>query len=56
MLERHKAVFAEELGTYTKTIVDPTQTPQFCKARSVLYALRVRVNDQLKQLEAEGII
>ena len=59
-MERHKAVFAEELGTYTgpatKIIVDPTQTPRFCKARSVPYALRERVNEQLKQLEAEGII
>lgn len=60
VLERHKEVFKEELGTYTgratKIVVDPMETPRFCKARSVPYAMRERVNDQLKQLEAEGII
>ena len=60
MLEKHRAVFGGDLEEYkgppTRIVVDPKEPPHFCKARSIPYALRDRVDDQLKQLEAEGII
>ena len=60
MLEKHRAVFGDDLGEYkgppTRIVVDPKEPPHFCKARSIPYAVRDQVDDQLKQLEAEGII
>ena len=60
MLEKHRAVFGDDLGEYkgppTRIVVDPKEPPHFCKARSIPYALRDREDDQLKQLEADGII
>lgn len=39
VLEKHKEVFRTELGAYNgpvaKIVVDPKETPRFCKARSV---------------------
>ena len=59
VLARQQALFQKELGEYkgpAATIgIDPNETQRFCKARSVPYALRQRVDDQLK-LEAEGIL
>ena len=37
-------------------MIDPNETQRFCKALSVPYALRQREDDQLKKLEAEGIL
>ena len=59
ILERHTQVFNEELGLVKHTAkihVDPTAKPRFCKARSVPYALRAQVEQELDRLEKLGII
>ena len=45
----HNAVFKEELGC-VQGIAKPQATPKFCKARTVPYALRGRVEQELEQL------
>ena len=60
MLERHKAVFDGGLGKLkgyqAKIYVDPGAQPRFCKARTVPYAMRRLVEEELQRLEKEGII
>ena len=60
MLQHHKALFQEGLGTLrgheVKIVTDPEATPWFCKARSVLYALRDKVDADLSHLVEEGIL
>ena len=57
MLEKHKIVFRTELGkaknieANSKLNVKDEATPKFFKARSVLYALRERVERELDQLQ-----
>ena len=55
VLDKHPAVFGEGLGTLknfeAKIHVDPNATPRFHKARSVPYALREKVEEELEQLE-----
>ena len=59
VVTRHPALFQKELGEYkgpaATIVIDPNETPRFCKACSVPYALR-RVDNQLKKLEAGGIL
>ena len=60
VVTRHQALFQKELGEYmgpaAAIVIDPNETQRFCKAGSVSYALRQRVDDQLKKIEAEGIL
>ena len=53
-------MFSDELGTFTgpkvKLITDPQVTPKFYKPRSLPYAMRDKVEQQLKSLQAAGII
>ena len=60
VLERHEAVFGPELGcvqgTTAKLQVDPEAAPRFCKARTVPYALRSRVEQELQRLVSQGVI
>ena len=60
ILERHAAIFKDELGTIVgvtaKILVDPTIQPRFCKLRPIPYAVRARVEAELERLESEGII
>ena len=60
MLEEHKEVFAEGLGTYTgpavEISVDPAAKPKFCAARQVPYAWCDAVDKELACLEEEGVI
>ena len=60
ILDRHKNVFRDELGTLqgfeAKIYVDPTAKPVFCKARSVLYAMKVKVEEELERLVKQGIL
>ena len=59
-LERHGEVFQAELvtlrGYEAKIHVDPGAKPRFCKARTVPYALREKVEQELDRLTKEGII
>ena len=60
MLKRHEAVFHGGLGAlrgYQATIVvDPNARPRFWKARSVPYAYRGLVEEELNRLVQEGIL
>ena len=60
VLERHRSVFQEGLGTLknfeAKIHVDPNATPRFCKARSVPYALRGKVEEEIERLVKEGTL
>ena len=60
VLERHKAVFEEGLGTYSGPEVhikrDPNYTPKFFKARPVPYAQREDVEKELARLQEENVI
>jgi len=60
LLERYGEVFQPELGTLkgyeAKIHVDPGAKPQFCKARTVPYALKDKVEQELERLTKEGVI
>ena len=60
VLAAHSQVFREELGTlqgHKATIhVESTARPRFCKARSVPYAMRAKVDQELDRLVADGIL
>ena len=60
LLDRHGEVFQAELGTLrgyeAKIHVEPGAKPRFCKARTVPYALRKKVEQELERLTKEGII
>ena len=60
LISEFPAVFADGLGTYTgppaRLVVPETAQPTFCKARSVPYALKDKVCEELQRLESEGII
>ena len=60
VLEEHKEVFQEELGTLNgmeaKIYVDEKARPLYLKAHPVPYALKKGVEDELGRLEKEGII
>lgn len=60
VLEKHKAVFEPGLGTVTgyqaKIIIDPNATPKYCKARTVPYAYREKVEKELDRLVEEGML
>ena len=53
-------IFQEGLGTlksYEATIeVNPEATPRFCKARTLPYSMRHKVEEELNQLVTEGIL
>ena len=43
-------------GVTAKIYVDPEAQPRFCKPRSVPFALRDKVNNELERLEKAGVI
>ena len=53
-------LFSEGLGCYKDrqftTEVDPSVSPKFCKARTVPFTLRAKVDQELDRLQKEGII
>lgn len=57
---RHPSLFSPGLGCYKdkefNLAVDPTVQPKFCKARTVPYTLREKVNKELERLQSENII
>ena len=60
LLAKHSKLFADELGTIspfkTKLRVQPGVAPKFCKPRSVPYATKQAVKDELDRLESSGIL
>ena len=60
VLQRFTDVFKEGLGTLkgyeAKIHINPDVVPRFCKARTVPYALRARVEDELERLVELGVI
>ena len=59
-LQNFDEVFDDKLGELkgmeAKIDVDPWAQPRFCKARSVPFALKDKVEAELERLEREGII
>ena len=60
LLSKYKDVFREELGTFkgfqAHTELVPNSSPRFCKARTVPYTLRAKVEETLKTLVEEGTL
>ena len=60
VLQRYETLFQPGLGMLqgydAKIIVDPEARARFCKARSVPYAMRTQVEEELERLQGEGII
>ena len=60
ILKQHSSVFKDELGTLkgvkAKLYVDPQVQPLFFKARSVPYAMRQKVEQELERLEKQDVI
>ena len=60
ILSKYDQVFQEGLGTFSGVEahleVDPEATPRFHKARSVPYAMRQAVEDELDRLVKEGTL
>ena len=60
ILQKHTVIFDEGLGLVAdapaKIHVDPAAQPKFCKARSLPYALRAKVDEELERLQRAGII
>ena len=60
VLSRHTEVFKNGLGLVkgmsAEIHVGPQAPPRFFKARSVLYALRGKVEQELERLERDSII
>ena len=60
VLQRHEAVFRDELGLVkgvtAKLHIEPMAQPRFCMARTIPYALRDKVDQELERLEKSGVI
>ena len=60
VIKKHSPLFTEKLGTLSgykaKIQVDPMAVPRFCKVRSVPYSIKVKVEEELTRLVAEGIL
>ena len=60
LLNKYDQLFQERLGTFkdyeAKIEVDPRAAPHFCKARTVPYAMREKVEEELDRLVAEGTL
>lgn len=60
LLKQHADVFRDELGLVeaapAKIHVDPSAQPRFCKPRTVPYALKGKIEQELERLEHAGVI
>ena len=60
LLEQYSDVFKDSLRTFVgrkaKIEVDPSAQPRYCKARTLPYAMRPRVEEELERLVTEGIL
>ena len=59
-IDEHTSIFDSKLGTLNDTTVtihlDPTAQPRFCKARTVPYALKGKIEKELDRLVQQGVI
>jgi len=60
LLEKHDVLFQDKLGSFqgqqAKIEVDSETTPRFCKARTLPYSMRAKVEEDIDQLISEGIL
>ena len=60
LIDDYSEVFKDEIGTFKSTKAKLTlkegSQPKFCKARPVPYAMKPKVEVELKRLEKEGIL
>ena len=60
LLEKYDVVFQDKLGSFqgrqAKIEVDPEATPRFCKARTLPYAMRAKVEEKIDRLVSDGIL
>jgi len=60
ILDKYSAVFEDKLGTFkpakAKLTLKEAAQAHFHKARGVPYALRTRVQEELRRLQSEGIL
>ena len=60
VLQKHAVVFSEKMGVakniVAKIHVDPEATPKFYRARSVPYAIKGKIEQELQRLENEGVV
>ena len=60
LLEKYKEIFTDELGTIkpykAKLIVAPSPVPKFHRPRSVPFALKTAVEEELDRLESLGVL
>ena len=60
ILDKYKEVFSDELGTIhpyeAHLSVREDAKPKFCKYRTVPFAVREVVEQELDRLEAEGVV
>jgi chromosomal replication initiation ATPase DnaA len=60
VLETHKEVFTEELGTLegttAKIYANQEAQPKFVKTRLVPFAMKIPLEQELERLQREGII
>ena len=60
LLSKYDKLFQEGLGTFkdheAKIEIDPNATPRFCKARTVPYVMREKVEEELDRLVTEGTL
>ena len=60
MLDKYSDVFEDKLGTFTsakaKLTLKENSQPRFPKARPMPYALKPKVEEELRRLQNEGIL
>ena len=60
LLQKYHEVFSDKIGTYTggkvNIQIDPTVMPKFCKPRPLPFAIKDKVEDELKKLQEQGVI
>ena len=60
VLSKYSEVFQKGLGTFkgpkVSLVVDADAPPRFCKARTLPYAMREAVSDELERLIKEGTL
>ena len=54
VLRKYNDLFTDELGVTAKIYVDPLTKPIFCKARSVPYMMKLKIEKELKRLETRN--